>query len=222
MVQGKQSLKFLARAVHHRIFALMLLRYLVLFGGIVMMITGCNSLISQQFGTHQLRTVKMEEAVANGLGDADFVELDGAVLGEALIVGPALRSTDEDYVLRPILSPKQATAWSAGEKVSVKLIGWTETTDPACVQAPGCLPAAGTPIRGLLSEPTWRKNPVEDWPGQRVELSPDPLYIQLNKKPMAWYWNLALLLGGLLLAIVPESFRHRRKIAAQDKPASNA
>ena len=60
----------------------MLLRYLILFGGIVMMITGCNSLISQQFGTHQLRTVNMQDAVANGLGDADFIELDGAILGE--------------------------------------------------------------------------------------------------------------------------------------------
>lgn len=199
----------------------MILRYLILFGGIVLMITGCNSLISQQFGTHQLRTVTIGDAVANGLGDADFVELEGAVIGEALIVGPALRSTDKDYVLRPILTPTQATAWSAGETVSINLVGWTETTDPACLQAPGCLPAAGLPIRGLLSEPTWRKNPVEDWPGQRVSLNAEPLYIQLDEKPMAWYWNLALFLGGLLLAIIPESFRHRRKIAAMEADKSN-
>lgn len=199
----------------------MLLRYLVLFGGIVMMITGCNNLISQQFGTHQLRTVAIEDAIENGLGDADFIEIEGALIGEAFIVGPALRSTDKDYVLRPILTPAQVTAWSAGESVTAKLVGWTETTDPSCLQPPGCLPAGATPIRGLLSEPTWRKNPVEEWPGQRVALSPEPLYIQLNEKPMAWYWNLALLLGGLLLAIIPESIRHRQKIAALEADKSN-
>lgn len=185
----------------------MILRYLVLFGGIVLMITGCNSLISQNFGTHRLRTLDVSTATAGGLGDADYVQLTNAIIGEAFIVGPALRSSDKDYVLRPILNSEQATAWKNGATVTTDLIAWTETTDPACIVSPGCLPATTDPVIGLLSEPTSRKNPVTLWSAQRIELASSTSYLQLNEKPMAWYWNLLLLLAGLGLAIVPEARR---------------
>lgn len=175
------------------------------------MITGCNSLISQQFGTHRLRTFDVKEATAEGFGDADFVEVTGGMVGEPMIVGPALRSTDKDYVLRPIFTEEQAGEWAAGETVITSLIGWSETEDPACIKAPGCLPAPNTPVRGLLSEPTDRKNPVEEWAAQRVKLAAEPVYLQLYEQPMAWYWNLALFLSGLLLAILPEAYRFQKK-----------
>lgn len=196
----------------------MLLRYLVLFGGIVLMITGCNSLISQQFGTHRLRTVDVATAASGGLGDADYVALTGALLGEAFIVGPALRSNDKDYVLRPILTPEQTIAWKNGSTVTTNLVAWTETTDQVCTQPPGCLPSATDPVIGLLSEPTWRKNPTEQWASQRIQLAGENIiYLQLYEKPMAWYWNLLLLLGGLGLAIVPEARRFARKAEAEGR-----
>ncbi|MFK8162790.1 MAG: hypothetical protein AB8H12_10040 [Lewinella sp.] len=189
----------------------MLLRYLVLFGGIVLMITGCNSLISQNFGTHRLRTVEVSVAASGGLGDADYVQLTKAIIGEAFIVGPALRSSDKDYVLRPIFNPEQAMEWKNGATVRTNLVAWTETTDPTCTTPPGCLPAATDPVIGLLSEPTWRKNPVDEWAAQRIQLGEEVAYLQLYEKPMAWYWNLLLFLGGLGLAIVPEARRFAKR-----------
>lgn len=194
----------------------MLLRYLILFGGIVLMITGCNSLISQNFGTHRLRTLDVTAAASGGLGDADYVQLTNAVIGEAFIVGPALRSSDKDYVLRPILNQKQATSWQNGSTVTTSLVAWTETTDPACTTPPGCPPAADDPVIGLLSEPTPRKNPASQWQDQRIELAPSTTYLQLYEKPMAWYWNLLLFLAGLGLAIVPEARRFAKRSAEID------
>jgi hypothetical protein len=185
----------------------MILRYLVLFGGIVLMITGCNSLISQNFGTHRLRTLDVSTATSGGLGDADYVQLSNAIIGEAFIVGPALRSSDKDYVLRPILNAEQAAAWKSGATVTTNLVAWSETNDPVCITAPGCPPAATEPVIGLLSKPTSRKNPIANWQDQRVSLASNVSYLQLNEKPMAWYWNLLLFLGGLGLAIVPEARR---------------
>ncbi|WP_020567297.1 hypothetical protein [Neolewinella persica] len=185
----------------------MLFRYLILFGGIVLMITGCNSLISQNFGTHRLRTMDVASAASGSLGDADYVQITEAIIGEAFIVGPALRSSDEDYVLRPILTPEQATAWQKGSTVTINLIAWTETADPACTKPPGCPPAKTDKVIGLLSEPTWRKNPTEEWPKQRIQLAESVAYLQLYEKPMAWYWNLLLFIAGLGLAIVPEARR---------------
>lgn len=189
----------------------MILRYLVLFGGIVLMITGCNGLISQQFGTHRLRTVPLETAIASGLGDADFVELSGAIVGEPSIVGPALRSSDKDYVLRPVFTPEQQSAWAQGETVAVSLVSWIETEDPASQNIPNCSAPNFCALKGLLSAPTDKKNPVEQWSSQRVSLAPDVMYLQLDEAPMAWYWNLALLLGGLALALIPEALKFNSK-----------
>lgn len=193
----------------------MILRYLILFGGIVLMITGCNSLISQNFGTHRLRTLDVEDAAAGALGDADYVQLKDAIIGEAFIVGPALRSSDKDYVLRPILNKQQAAAWEGGETVEVNLVSWTETTDPACTSGNGCPPSVADPVIGLLSEPTSRKNPVNAWPAQRIRLAASTSYLQLNEKPMAWYWNLLLFLGGLGLAVVPEARRFANRASTK-------
>ena len=189
----------------------MILRYLILFGGVVLMITGCNGLVSQQFGTHRLRTVPLTEAMVEGLGDADFVELTGAVLGEAQIVGPALRASDTDYLLRPILTPEQAGRWAAGETVETRFVGWRETDNAGSTSAPACPPPDFCALRGLVSTPTDRKNPVNDWPAQRIKLATDITYLQLGEAPMAWYWNLALFFGGLALALVPEALRFSRE-----------
>jgi hypothetical protein len=91
-----------------------------------------------------------------------------------------------------------------------------ETNDPNCVTSPGCLPAAADPVIGLLSKPTPRKNPVVDWPEQRIGLDTPVSYLQLNEKPMAWYWNLLLLLGGLGLAILPEARRFAKRKTEND------
>ncbi len=196
----------------------MIFRYLLMFTGIVLMITGCNSLVSQQFGTHRLRTIPLATVESSGVGDADFVEITAAHLGTPLIVGPALRETDKDYVLRPVFSAEQQAAWAAGQTVEVAMVAWTETDDPNCTTPPGCLPASDVPLRGLISEPTEKKNPVSAWATQRIALRPNVVYLQLYEQPMAWYWNLLLLLGGLGLAIIPEALRFQKRSANLSPP----
>ncbi|MTB51074.1 hypothetical protein [Lewinella sp. W8] len=199
----------------------MILRYFVLFAGVVLMITGCNNLISQNFGTHNLRTVALEEVIAEGLGDADYVEITGGELGNALLVGPALRVTDKDYILRPILTRQQAANWYSGATVRASVIGWFKNNDPDCVTAEGCPPDKSLPIKGLIGPPTDKKNPVELWSTQRIKLEDQVTYIQLYEEPMAWYWNLIMFLGGLLVAIVPEAWRfQKRKTADNNKPSA--
>jgi len=182
----------------------MILRYLVLFGGIVLMITGCNSLISQNFGTHRLRTLPLEEVRTTGFGDADFVEIPAAEIGEAFIIGEALYGSDKHYVLGPVLSPTEAEQWHAGGTITTNLIAWWETRAMSETAPPITI------VRGLVSEPTPRKNPTEQWANQRIQLAEKVAYVQLGEEPMAWYWNIALLLGGLLLAILPEARRYNR------------
>jgi len=190
----------------------MLLRYLVLFGGIVLMITGCNSLISQNFGTHRLRTRDLARVPGEGLGDADFVELANAVISTPAQTSPAGQAWQKDHVYRPLLTPAQQAEWQAGATVRSNVIGWFKTTDPACSTAAGCPPPATGQTRGLLNAPDANRQPDHGaWRAERIEVPEQPLYLQLGEQPMAWYWNLVLIVLGLSLALLPEYRRHSQR-----------
>lgn len=190
----------------------MWIRLTLVLIGIVIMITGCNSLISQNFGTHKLRKVSLNTVVDNGLGDADFIEFSDATLEKTHIVGKALRDSDEDYHLHPILTSEQAAAYQRGENVTVNVVGWYKLPYTDCVNNGDCMPKDAI-ITGLVTIPTDKKNPIADWKQHNLQLAPDVYYLQLWKEPMAWYWNLLMFLGGLSLAIGIEAIWNKKKQA---------
>ena len=194
----------------------MILRYLVLFGGIVLMINGCNSLISQQFGTHSLHTMRLDQLATAGVGDADFLEITDVTVGDALINSPRKGWLDANYVFRPLLSSDQEEAWLAGETVTTMLIGWYNVDTTNCVNRMWCQPPPMAEVSGLVSSPPEVKHPADDWAAERIQLEPEVVYLELGDRPLPWYWNLAMLLGGLGLAVIPEARRHRRRLEEVD------
>ncbi|MEL6357680.1 MAG: hypothetical protein AAFQ37_12195 [Bacteroidota bacterium] len=189
----------------------MWIRLLIVLLGIVLMINGCNSLISQNFGTHRLRTLDLQKVLNNGLGDADFVRLENAVLSQEYLIGPALRASDEDYHLHAVLSPQQAQNMAEGQEVEVKMVGWYKIPYAGCVKNGDCQPDANPVIQGLITDPTDRKNPRNEWSAKHVNLAEEVIYLQLWKEPLAWYWNLLMFLGGIGMAIGIEAWWQKRK-----------
>ncbi|MEM6770858.1 MAG: hypothetical protein AAF597_09765 [Bacteroidota bacterium] len=189
----------------------MILRYLVLFGGIVLMINGCNSLISQQFGTHSLHTMQLEQVVNSGVGDADFLEIPDARVGEALVSSPREGWLDANYVFRPLLTNAQTDAWRNGQVVTAQVIAWYNVDTTNCANRAWCQPPTLATVAGLVAEPPANKHPTADWEAERIALAPEITYLKLGDKPMVWYWNLLMFLGGLLLAALPEARRHRQQ-----------
>lgn len=189
----------------------MFLRYLILFGGIVIMITGCNSLVSQNFGTHRLRTIPAPEATVAGIGDADFIEINDVAFGQPQLTVPANNPKNGHYVYRPLLNAEQLAEWQGGAVVPVSLVGWFKSTDPACSGSEPCLPHTGKRVIGLVNEPSERKNPTGKWNDERISLTEQVVYLELGQEPMAWYWNLGMFLAGALLAFLPEARRFRQQ-----------
>jgi len=188
----------------------MIVRYLILFGGILIMITGCNSLVSQHFGTHALRIIPAAGATAEGIGDADFVKIRGVAPGQPQLTVPADDGRNSRYVFRPLLTPAQQTRWENGSGLSTNLIGWFKTTGTSCGGGKACLPHTGAEVLGLISKPAAKYNPSGKWAEHGVTLTGPVVYLQLGQKPLAWYWNLLLFVGGALLAFLPEAIRSRR------------
>lgn len=195
----------------------MWIRLLIVMLGLIVMINGCNSLISQHFGTHKLRVMDATTLQKEGLGDADFIRLEGAQLGEDYLVGPKLNERGKDYHLHPVFTPAMAAAHAAGDVVEPLGIAWFKIPYPDCVKNGDCLPAMEGGLQGLIANPGKKQHPMEAWASKRIRLPKQVIYIQLGEHPLAWYWNLLLFLGGISLALGTESFWQKRKRRLKQK-----
>ena len=95
----------------------MIIRLLIILGCVVVFINGCNSLISQHFGTHKLRGYTMEEVQQTGIGDADFIEVSGALLSGDFVFKAAKSPTNPGVIIYPVLSDGQLAAHRRAHRV---------------------------------------------------------------------------------------------------------
>jgi hypothetical protein len=198
------------------------LRLLIVLSGIVLTINGCNGLLSQFFGTHKLQTYHAETALREGVGDADFVSLtDGFTTGR-FVVGPALHETDKDILLYPIFSAAQADSLEQGQSVTAGIIGWETNYDPPCIERADCVAAGSRTLTGLVREPNPRKNRVADLGSEQVRIAGRPLFMEIDREPLAWYWNLLMFAGGIGMAFAVEAYFARRRQALRDRAGAAA
>lgn len=176
------------------------------------MVNGCNSLISQQFGTHSQHEFSLAQLRKDGVGDADFVVLTDATIGAPILNSPRVGWLDANYVYRPLLSAEAMAAWEAGDTVTTYVVGWYNVDTTSCQDPAWCQPKVSEQVYGLVAEPPLHKYPLEEWGTQRIAPAPaaETVYVKLGDTPAPWYQNLAIFLGGLLIAIVPEARRFQR------------
>ena len=157
-----------------------------------MTITGCNNLISQRFGTHRLRVLSATELAAGGVGDADFLEVTDAELGPG-VVRRLLHEGRQDYAIERPLVRRSAPA-----PAPRLLTAWWPCRGTHCAAA-SLPPGGATALRGMVTAPRGSRGGAAT-------------YLKLGDAPLAWYWNLLLLLGGLGIALLTEG----RQFAAKD------
>jgi len=171
----------------------------------VFFITGCNSLVSQLFGTHKLRSFSMEEVLAEGIADADYIEVSGAWQSGDYVVVPKLNASDKPILIYPLLSEAQLQQLEAGQKVRPQIIGWTKNFDPACDDAGTCAPKGPVSIKGVVREMRSAKNQVDALPQDKYTIPELVNYVEVDRAPLAWYWNVLMMVGGLAMAFYIEN-----------------
>lgn len=166
------------------------MRLLLVAAGVILMISGCNGLLSSAFGTHRLRSLTAGQ-VAGGVGDADYLHItDGRIIDTLTwnIQGAA----GDVHRFYPVFGSGQRPV----------AIGWTKND----VSAPA---AAG--VFGTVETPSTDTRLPERWqaafPNQATYT-----FVHLSHRPLAWYWQLSLFLGGLLLALGTEYYLQLRKL----------
>ena len=172
-----------------------MLRLTVLFVGVVLMITGCNGLLSTGFGTHKLRTLTAEQAVRNGVGDADYVALSGGYLRQDDAI--QFERNGHTYRVVPFVPSDQS-------EETARLAVWYE--------GEGIEPTQGGSVRGTV-EPLSLDGSVtlNAWTAATFVDGGPQLMIHLNERPTAAWVLWLMLIGGLLLAVVPEAVQHRSR-----------
>lgn len=179
----------------------MILRVIILLVCVLIFVNGCNSLISSLGGTHKLRTLSMEEVRADGLGDADFVAIEEAWSSGDYIFEPHRNPSWLGFVQWPVLSRAQLDSLENNMPVTVDMVAWTKKYEEGCVEKKDCVSKGPFPLKGLVRPLNDRFLKIEELPDDKYQLAEEPIYIEYNRQPLAWYWNLAMMLGAAALAI---------------------
>ena len=138
---------------------------------IVFLINGCNSLISQFFGTHKLRDFTMNGVLEDGIGDSDYVHIEGAWQSGDYIVVPPRTAADKAVLIYPLLTDEQLQAAEAGEIVEPRVICWTTDFSLNCDEENTCAPRAEVEVTGIIRELRRQKNKAHMLPANKYQLN---------------------------------------------------
>lgn len=182
----------------------MLFRFIVVLGCIVLFINGCNSLISQNFGTHKLRTYTMEQVVRENIGDSDFIEVTGAWQSGDFLHAPGRRFPDKPIILYPLLDRAQLAALDSNEVVQPAIVVWTEDFSPDCLSQNNCIERKEFTLKGIVRNIPSEKDRSDQFSAAKYKLPENVIFVEVNKAPIEWYWNVAMMVGAVLLAFILE------------------
>lgn len=194
----------------------MLFRLLTVLICLVVFINGCNSVVSQYFGTHKLRNFTIQQALNKGIGDSDFIELTGASPTGDFVFVPGKRANDPGIIIFPLLSEEQLAQLDQGQQVRPRVIAWTEDFNPDCVKQGNCVPRGVQTYKGIIRNLSKEKNKTSQLPAAKYALPKYVIYMETNREPIAWYWNVAMMVGAVLLAFIVE----RKNFFKRRTPAS--
>lgn len=196
----------------------MWVRIIAILFCVVFLINGCNSLISQFFGTHKLRDFTMQSVWEEGIGDSDYVKIEGAWQSGDYIVVPPRTAADKAVLIFPLLTKDQLAAAEAGQVVEPRIICWTRDFSLNCDEENTCAPRAEVEIQGIVREIRRQKNKAHMLATNKYRLPENVDYIEVGQAPMAWYWNLLIVLGSLGIAFIIEYRANKqRQLAGAEK-----
>lgn len=189
----------------------MIFRIIIILVCVLVFINGCNSLVSGLVGTHKLRTFSIEQVWVDGVGDSDFIELTDVWSNGEYIFEPHRNNSWPGFVQWPVLDQAQFDSLKNGQKVNVSIVAWTKKYDKNCVDQKNCNQEGKMNLKGLVRPMNKRYNKMEELPKELYSISDDALYIEYNKSPLAWYWNLLLMLGAISIVLVLEQWLTKKE-----------
>lgn len=196
----------------------MIVRIILILVCISFFINSCNSLVSQFFGTHKLRTLPITQAQQEGVGDADYLELEDVSLSGDFAFQASAYPNSPGIILYPVLTPEQAEQRAQGQDVTLHFVAWTADFHSPCVDEGNCISAGTQNLRGVVREiPEDRLPGLDKLRAQGYVIKERVVTINQGEAPIAWYWNALAMLGAAAFAVGMEAYYNRKnETATQD------
>jgi hypothetical protein len=194
----------------HRKNKTMLFRIVIVLVCVVSFINGCSSLISRVGGTHKLRTYTMEQVLEKGIGDADYILVEGAWRSGDFVHTPPLKRGYKPVVAYPVLTSAQSDSVVAGMTVRPAVIAWSQKFDPACVELGTCALQGAFVLEGITRKIDKERNRSKELEEKRYSIADNIVYIEIGRKPLDWYWNLAIMLAAAAIGGGVELYHFRK------------
>jgi hypothetical protein len=183
----------------------MIVRIIIILLCLVFFINGCNSLVSQFFGTHKLRSFEVSDVAEKGIGDADYVEISGARFEPVFVHQEASEPGSPPIIVYPVFAEGE------GKKQAV-LLAWTADFFDPCVAADSCISAGVRTLKGVVRPiPDDNLAALDSLREKGYSWVENPIVINQDEDPIDWYWNALMMLGAALVAIGMEAIYNRKK-----------
>ncbi len=183
-------------------------RLIVIFLGLALFINSCNNLLSQLAGTYKLRTLDIKQAIASGIEDAEYIQIDNVCPGPELHTWEGARKW-KDGIAYFALGPCAQAAVQSSQQSDFQYIGWAYLPkDSMATYYPG-LPVGPLNVKGLVRKPP---RPARGLVNQQFDKTNGRLiFLRLDTKPVHWGWFLAGMLLPVLVIGWMENRSYNRK-----------
>ncbi|MEL7123484.1 MAG: hypothetical protein AAFO07_28820 [Bacteroidota bacterium] len=189
----------------------MITRIVLILVCILIFINSCNSLISRVAGTHKLRTFTFDQVLEEGIGDADFIQINQAWSDGDYWFEPHKNVQSPGFVQFPVLTKSQYDSVNNGQQVTISVIGWTQRYEENCIEKNNCVLEGQTNFIGLVRPFNKRYRKFENFPKEKYAVSVEPLFVEYQRQPLDWYWNLAIMIASIIGIIALERWLNSRK-----------
>ena len=188
----------------------MIIRIIIILVCVTFFINGCNSLISQFFGSHKLRVSDYELAAKEGIGDADFIELENTYLSGDFVYQESEYPNTPGVIIYPLLTAEQVKKREQGQKVSPSFIAWTADFHAPCVEENNCINSGIKSIKGVVREvPKDRQEGIQKLESLGYDVG-EVNFINDGQEPVLWYWNALTMLIAAGIAVGLEAYYNRK------------
>lgn len=184
-------------------------RLIIIFLGLALFINSCNNLLSQWAGTYRLRTLDVNSALKEGIGEADYIQLQHVCPGSELFIWESDRKW-VDGIAYFHLNPCTQEAVNSTQISDFQYVGWAYLPKDSVGMFYPAIPEGPLDVEGLVRRPP---RPSRATVFQHINGDEDrTVFLRLDAKPTFWGWFVAgMLLPALLIFwIENRSFKKKK------------
>ncbi len=183
----------------------------IFFGAIFIFLSwkGLDGLLINLFHSSDtsLDILQLERSKKNNYRN---VEIHNGIAGQTFVYYQSDSYSPVD-IIYPLISHEQSLKLNQLKPISVRVLVRISNLNRNCVKNNTCIPIDSTAVNGIVKMglENLSSNDIAVLESNLVKLDKNVILIESGERPIIWYWNLAMFIGGTIFgfAILKSFFR---------------